>query len=754
MPSENNKNRSYLEDSTANSGLLFPFSKKQPMSDMRKKQPLKVEQEPELPAPIVLETISETTEEHPIAELFIASPAVHEALPEKPTQEEPVAIPAQAASSLNPFRNPKVRSQVVVYAMILIIAGVGLHLGEVAVRASKVKTAVLGATSAGLAALGQGQSLVLNKQFSDSEHSFDLAQSYFLQGKVDLQSEGQLTAALIAATPQGQDANRILDAGKNISAAGSSLAKLSAESKNISISAAGFSSPSGLHATLNSIDAEAVDAQHHLQTAQSDLSAVQLSSVPQNYQSQFTAASSQITTYIQTLAEMRSLIALANSFFSQGPQTILVLFENNNELRPGGGFIGTYGIYHLQNGAVTYQKISSIYDLDGQLLGKKKIAPPGEFAQLTDSWALRDSNWFPDFRMDAAKASSFYELEGQETPDAVIAITPDVFEDVLKITGPIAFPKYNVTLSADNFRDIVQLDTSDKTSSTPKQMLADFAPLVLQKISTLPRGGNTAIANALLTNLQRKNILAYSRNSDVESQLVSANWAGSLAITDKDYLAVSAANLGGQKTDLHIKQSLQLQSQVQADNSIVDTITYTRTHNDIASDPNNSSYVRFVVPQGSKLISATGFSRRLYYKADGSAYASFEGLQGFSVDADLAKIDASTQVDSSSGVVSDVEGDKTTLGNWMITAPGQSQTVTVSYKLPFSFDTKSQSLIVQKQPGATDIDFSYQFGAATGSTRLPNVLWYTPNIATTNNNTYSVKSTINADQIFGAVFGQ
>jgi hypothetical protein len=537
-----------------------------------------------------------------------------------------------------------------------------------------------------------------------------------------------------------------------MSKAGLDLGQIDALSKGIQISAAGFQTPDGFSQTLTAMGKYASDAQLQLNDAQTQLSSVDPSSIPEQYRVQLTAADQQIQTYAQAVSEAQQLLALVQEFFGAGPKTVLVLFENNNELRPGGGFIGTYGFYDFNNGQITSQKISSIYDLDGQL--NEKIAPPGEFAALTDSWALRDSNWFADFRDSAQKVSDFYELEGKETPDAVIAITPDLFEDILKITGPIPFPKYHVTLSADNFRQTVQLDTSDKDSSTPKQMLADFAPLLLQDISQLPSGSDQKLVSAFLDNLKRKNVMVYDRNADVESQLVNANWAGSLATTGKDYLAISAANLGGGKTDLNVSQQLSMQSQVQADGSIVDTITYTRNHANILTDPSNRDYVRFLVPAGSTLISASGFTREPYYKADGSAYSAWESPSKFVIDPELAAIDVSASVDVASGTVTTNEDGKTAFGNWMETAPGQSQQIILSYKLPFNFDGQSQSLIVQKQPGATDINMQYTFGMANGgiSNDLPKFMWYTPYDADTSNGQFSSQQTINQDTFFGQVF--
>jgi len=648
------------------------------------------------------------------------------------------------------LKKQRVFSQLAMFALVLVIAS-GIFEGSLAIaRAMIAKSEVLGATTQGLQSLSQGMALASNKQFTDSQEQFDLAKGYFLQGQIDLKADNNLVAGLISSTPQGQDAKKILTAGNNLAQAGTDLTQFYALSKGINVDATGFHTPDGLYQTLNAVNKYLDDAHNQMQSASDLLSSVDPNIVPASYREQLVKSTQEVQVYAQALEQMNEMMSLVQAFFGPGPKTVLVLFENNNELRPGGGFIGTYGLFKLNNGVITQQKIDSIYNIDGQL--KSKIAPPGEFHNLTDSWQLRDSNWFADFKDSAKKVSDFYELEGQETPDAVVAITPDLFEDILNITGPINFPKYNVTLNAQNFRDTIQLGTSDKQSNTPKQMLADFSPLLMQSISKLSPDSNKQLLNALLDNLQRKNIMVYDRNPDVEQTLQNYNWAGTLFATDKDYLSVSAANLGGGKTDLNINQSMNLSSQVQVDNSIVNTITYTRSHKDVLTDPKNISYVRFFVPAGSQLLSATGFSSEPYYKSDGSAYASFEKQSSFKYDDELAAIDSGTKVDKISGTVIDNEDGKTAFGNWMETNPGESQTITLTYKLPYTFDSQSNSLIVQKQPGATDMDLNYSFTAATGAKPLSQLMWYTPYSSKFENGSFEVEQLINTDSFFGVVF--
>src|SRR5258706_15817855 len=48
-------------------------------------------------------------------------------------------------------------------------------------------------------------------------------------------------------------------------------------------------------------------------------------------------------------------------------KTYLLLFQNNAELRPGGGFIGSYGLAVINKGKLQQLTIHNTYDADGQL---------------------------------------------------------------------------------------------------------------------------------------------------------------------------------------------------------------------------------------------------------------------------------------------------------------------------------------------------------------------------------------------------
>jgi hypothetical protein len=596
--------------------------------------------------------------------------------------------------------------------------------------------------------LKTAQALTEQKDFAGARQSFESAQKNFLSAKRDVDALGRFVNSLVKLTGAGKSAHSLLTAGSSISTAGVELNNFLAVSSQIKLTPQGFSTPDGFYETTTVARKHLSAVIYNLETAQKHLNNVDVKDLPNDLQSNFVTYKDQLDLSLVGLQKGSQIFALMQEFIGKGQKSFLLLFENNNELRPTGGFIGTYGFYKFDNGKIISQKISSVYDLDGQIGGK--VAPPGPFFSLTDKWGLRDSNWFVDFASSARKASSFYELTGKETPDAVIAVTPDLFIDLLQVTGPIEFPKYNLTLSAENFREQVQLNTSvlyDKEINTPKQMLADFAPLLLQKLSEA-EGSSSALFSSLVKNFAEKNILVYDRNPAVQSFFERYNWAGRIVETDRDYLAVYSTNLGGRKTDLAVDQQLKLESEVQNDGSVINTLTYKRDHqSDLTEHARNISYVRFLVPLGSQFVSGEGFTKKPFYPSDGSGYVQ-DPNNKFKIDPDLKAMDEQATIDAVSGTVIGKESGKTVFGNWIETEPGDSSVVKLKYKLPFKLNnTKKHSLTVQKQPGNPNIDFSYILWL-----NRP-VIWSTPFEMKLEAGAIRYSKKLKSDLFIGAVLG-
>src|SRR5437588_919905 len=163
------------------------------------------------------------------------------------------------------------------------------------------------------------------------------------------------------------------------------------------------------------------------------------------------------------IANTEQFLTFAPALLGIGkPANYLLEILDSTELRPGGGFIGNYGIATLSGGRLTSARITDVMLLDGSFeLAGHTIPYPPEYSWFAhylaaQSWSLRDSNLDADFPTDARNGEANFEREGGSVPlQGVIAITPFFIERMLDITGPISVPEYHETVTAQNLVSLI-----------------------------------------------------------------------------------------------------------------------------------------------------------------------------------------------------------------------------------------------------------------------------------------------------------
>lgn len=390
------------------------------------------------------------------------------------------------------------------------------------------------------------------------------------------------------------------------------------------------------------------------------------------------------------------------------PKKYLLVFQNPSEARATGGFIGSVGVMDVAKGKIKNVRMSDVYGLDGQL--KVRVEPPEPIKKISASWSLHDANWFFNFPDSAKKIIWFYEKAGGETVDGVVAVNPETVRKILSVTGSVKLEKYNLELNEKNFVEEIQRQTEanyDRTVNRPKMVLADFLKEIRARIENLPLGGKINIIKALSLALEQKDIQIFFNGDRQQEFIASHGWAGQAKQTDKDYLALVHSNINGFKSDAVVEESANLVSEIVADGSVVDTITLLR-ENLGGNSPDdwynkvNSDYLRIYVPQGAKLLSASGITREQAFvkepAADYSQYAK---------DDILADSKRNAVLNAASGIEIFSEAGKTIFGSWVYTSPGEKTVVSFRYLLPFKIDfngfssqNDSYTLLFQKQSGS------------------------------------------------------
>ena len=362
------------------------------------------------------------------------------------------------------------------------------------------------------------------------------------------------------------------------------------------------------------------------------------------------------------------------------PANYLIVLQNSDELRPTGGFIGTYGILQMDSGEIERLDTHDIYHLDMPVKDKVNVAPPEPIKKyLVDKWYMRDSNWSPDWSESAQKINWFYDLENSKFPKpdinnfvGVIGITPEFVTDLLSFIGPLEVN--GETYTKDNFVDLLQYKVEKGyvhlgvPSWHRKEEVGDILAKLKKELLGMPTDKLSEIVNLVDNNLARKNILFYFNDLAIQEVAKNSNFAGEIKQTDSDFVMVVDANMGAYKTDAVMGKSIEY-SLDQGINGLFAKLKINYSHRGSFDwkTTRYRSYTRIYVPRGSQLIKSWGGDKE--------------------------------QVD-----VYD-EGDKTVFAGFISIEPGKINNIYLEYKLPDRINIqviaqKEYSLYFQKQAGA------------------------------------------------------
>ncbi len=247
------------------------------------------------------------------------------------------------------------------------------------------------------------------------------------------------------------------------------------------------------------------------------------------------------------------------------PTNYLILFQNNMELRPTGGFIGSFALASFDGGRLSNLQVSDVYAADGQLKGH--VEPPAPIKNYLGeaSWYLRDSNWDADFPTSASRVEWFLDKEIDQSVDGVVGVDLEFAKNILKIVGPVSLPDFNEVVDDKNLYE-----------KTQKQVESDFFPGSYKKTSFL-----TAVSRQLLTrvseakeneffplalkvleSLETRHVQVFLHNKSAQVAVSSLGFDGAvnqpscLGNCYVDWFGVVDANVGVNKANYFLEREL------------------------------------------------------------------------------------------------------------------------------------------------------------------------------------------------------
>lgn len=387
----------------------------------------------------------------------------------------------------------------------------------------------------------------------------------------------------------------------------------------------------------------------------------------------------------KTLVEVNKLLSLSKNFTQilpqilgyENPKTFLLLFQNNAELRPTGGFIGSFGWLTFANGRLIEFKTEDVYTADGQLKGH--IPPPEAIKKYLnqENWYFRDSNFDPDFAVNSQQAEWFLKKEMNLSFDGVFAFDLNSVAEILRGVDGVYLPDYKEQITADNLFLKTQTAVEEDffPGSTQKR---DFIGSLTRNLFIKLTSGQFSwvkLLTGLKTSLDQKHVLLYFHNETAQQLIEQASWGGRVASVScvkkncvPDYLMLVEANLGINKANFLIDRQAKLR------------IT-----------KGTGSFMHEL------LVNYTNESPEQVYP--GGAYFSYSRIL-LPKEAEISELSLSEETIPKEEITQNWYQDKRMIGFPVKIPTFSKRTIRLVYNLPVSITGETNlELLIQKQPG-------------------------------------------------------
>jgi UDP-GlcNAc:undecaprenyl-phosphate GlcNAc-1-phosphate transferase len=245
----------------------------------------------------------------------------------------------------------------------------------------------------------------------------------------------------------------------------------------------------------------------------------------------------------RVIAAYRGLNASVGFLGGDGPSSWLFLSQNPEEVRPTGGFIGTYGVIQASGGHV---ELGQIRPIDEWFKSHPSAAIPEEQAptvfQVADSVQnLSDVNSSPDFPSDARLALRLWKEGGGVPVEGVISVTPEFLVRLLGVLGSVPLPSYNETLTSSTLLPDLESYFPFNNGSTEEADAfgAAASQAVMQALLHAPASEWSGLVQAMINGFDSGEAMAYSANPSVERPLTDYGWDDALPGYTGDFYADS-----------------------------------------------------------------------------------------------------------------------------------------------------------------------------------------------------------------------
>jgi len=232
-------------------------------------------------------------------------------------------------------------------------------------------------------------------------------------------------------------------------------------------------------------------------------------------------------------------------------KTYMILIQNEDELRPTGGFLTAVGLLKIENGKIislTFESSDLVDDLS-----KAYPKAPWQLDEYMKAEILlfRDANWFTNFPTTVEWTKFLYSYTRAKTVDGVIAIDQHMVKELLQIVGPIKVIGVDEPISANN---VLAYMRTAKQNTPPsgvsrddwnrKQFISWLAEPLINRLLSIDSKTWPSLLRAIMQLLDEKHILLQINDPEISSLITQRGWDGAVRPkANSDFLMVVDSNV-------------------------------------------------------------------------------------------------------------------------------------------------------------------------------------------------------------------
>lgn len=303
-----------------------------------------------------------------------------------------------------------------------------------------------------------------------------------------------------------------------------------------------------------------------------------------DFQNKFDYAKKQLLFWYNLITTInRNFDIFLNILWDANEKKYLILFQNNDEIRPTWGFIWSSWIISVFKWQVKNFEKYDVYADEWQInkVYDQKIKSPEWIIKITPNLWLRDANFEIDF-LDSSKQIKFFTDKINKNIDWIIYINQNIVLDLLKEIWDVNFAKIWEVIWENNFSQILSTLVEAKTFKvwtlgSPKQILFDFIDVFIKTLKE--KKLYSSYAKILYKHISSRDMVITSFNPEENSLLwkLWLNWTINYSKT-LDYSYPVFTSIWWWKTDRYMERQYTKNVNINPDCSIDTTLNISQTH--------------------------------------------------------------------------------------------------------------------------------------------------------------------------------